>query len=366
MLGCFDSPKQALMMQKHKNANTILYILQTIVRMKHWKTILLFKNDTQNDSKNFLFLIDKRFYSFSFQNINTTTSFCITIIISIDVRLMTQLITATSFYFFSLNNKKSNSSVALYKIYKSNIESDFCFQEEEMLTKENRVFVYNYVCVSDCVYVCICFLSCLMVWQHSLIGHQHMIAFVLIIVGRCVRFWCITLAFDFDIVLLAEFINFDAFLCQQFMFGRYQFFQLLFGIVQLRQHFFDGSFAQNATDQTETFAIRIDSFQCVYHCSANKMKRTNTILGLLARFIDGKQRNFQPDGLFRRRLLRLCSNIDIITYLCSFKSNSNVDILFTTFLCSLRNTWRSARILSGFGASVAIADKNLCIYIGIF
>lgn len=48
------------------------------------------------------------------------------------------------------------------------------------------------------------------------------------------------------------------------------------------------------------------------------------------------------------------------THLCSFKSNSKVDMLFTMFLCSFRKTCMSLRTLeyslSGFAASTAIAN----------
>lgn len=106
--------------------------------------------------------------------------------------------------------------------------------------------------------------------RRCLVAHQHMIARIVVVVGggRCLHFGCVALAFDFDIVLLAVFVDFDAFLRQRFMLGRDHLFQLLFGVGQLWQHVFDSSLAQHTANQTETFAALVDGFESVYHGSA--------------------------------------------------------------------------------------------------
>lgn len=107
----------------------------------------------------------------------------------------------------------------------------------------------------------------------ALIGHQNMITLILVIGSRCVCFGCLALTFDFDIVLLSKFIDFDAFLRQQFMFGCNQFVQLFFGIVQLWQDLLDCTLAKHAANQTKAFAIFIDCLQCVYHCSEIRQRK---------------------------------------------------------------------------------------------
>lgn len=156
----------------------------------------------------------------------------------------------------------------------------------------------------------------------------------------------IVLTFDSNIVFFSELIYLDAFCGQLLLPLSNQLFQLFFRIVQLWQHILDRPLAQHAANQPKAFTTVINSFQCIDDGSVN---------------LEGKNLfNDRPNSWvfvsMRIYVARFVGYVHKHTYLCSFRSSSNVDILFTMFRCSFRNACNSASFCWFACASVAIVS----------
>lgn len=116
-----------------------------------------------------------------------------------------------------------------------------------------------------------------------LIGHQNLFSSLTVIAGgrhsSSFSFGInqTFLALESNIIHLNEFIDFFTLFGHLFIATANHKLQLIFYLDQFGQHFGNGSFAQNTTDQTKAFPILVDRFQCINDGSV-KSKKNNLIL----------------------------------------------------------------------------------------